>query len=103
MNALSEKTISTDLGTTNSCVATRREDGTYYAIPNFETRRNTTPSVVLFDEEGDLVDVGEKAKKSKEAFLKPNLVIYEVKRLMGRKFNSPEVQEFSKIASFQIV
>ncbi|RHZ37371.1 molecular chaperone DnaK [endosymbiont GvMRE of Glomus versiforme] len=103
MNELSEKAIGIDLGTTNSCVAIRREDGTYDVITNFETRRNTTPSVVLFDEEGDLVDVGEKAKKSKEAFLKPNLVIYEAKRLIGRKFDSPEVQEFSKIASFQIV
>jgi molecular chaperone DnaK len=103
MNALSEKAIGIDLGTTNSCVAIRREDGTYDVITNLETRKNTTPSVVLFDEKGDLVDVGEKAKKSKEAFLKPNLVIYEAKRLIGRKFDSPEVQEFSKISSFQIV
>ncbi|RHZ36749.1 molecular chaperone DnaK [endosymbiont GvMRE of Glomus versiforme] len=103
MNALSEKAIGIDLGTTNSCVAIRREDGTYDVITNFETRKNTTPSVVLFDKEGDLVDVGEKAKKSKEAFLKPNLVIYEAKRLIGRKFNSPEVQEFREIAPFQIV
>jgi|KBSSwiStaDraftv2_1062776.scaffolds.fasta_scaffold262655_2 molecular chaperone DnaK len=102
-NILSKKAIGIDLGTTNSCVAVRREDGTYGVITNFETRGNTTPSVVLFDEEGNLVEVGEKAKRSKEAILKPYLVVYEVKRLMGRKFNSPEVQEFRKIAPFQIV
>ena len=97
------KAIGIDLGTTNSCVAVRHEDGKYKVITNFETRRNTTPSVVLFDEEGNLVDVGEKAKRSEEAILKPELVIYEAKRLMGRKFNSPEVQDFRKIAPFQIV
>lgn len=103
MNKLSEKAIGIDLGTTNSCVATRHKDGTYGVIINFETRSNTTPSVVLFNEEGKLIDVGEKAKRSKEAVLKPKLVVHEAKRLMGRKFNSPEVQEFRKIAPFEII
>ncbi|CAG8644861.1 4945_t:CDS:2 [Ambispora leptoticha] len=62
---------------------------------------NTTPSVVLFNKEGKVVAVGKDAKK--EAILKPELVVFEVKRLMGRKFDSPEVQEFRKIAPFQII
>lgn len=103
MNDLSKKAIGIDLGTTNSCVAIRSEDGTYKVIVNFETRGNTTPSVVRFDKEGKLAEVGETAKRSKEAFLNPSLVIYEAKRLMGMKFDSPEVQDFRKIVPFQIV
>src|SRR6266487_2039376 len=94
------KACGIDLGTTNSCVAIRKEDGTYGVIIN-DKGNNTTPSVVLFDEEGKVVAVGKDAKK--EAILKPELVVFEVKRLMGRKFDSPEVKEFRKIAPFQIV
>jgi molecular chaperone DnaK len=96
------KAIGIDLGTTNSCVAIRDNDGTYKVIFN-EKGKNTTPSVLLFDKEGKLQKVGEEAKK--EAILNPELVIYEAKRLIGRKFNSKdkEVQEFSKIAPFEII
>jgi molecular chaperone DnaK len=94
------KAIGIDLGTTNSCVAIRNDDGTYKVIFN-EEGKNTTSSALLFSKEGKLERVGEKAKK--EAVLNPELVIYEAKRLIGRKFNSKEVQEFSKIAPFKIV
>jgi len=94
------KAIGIDLGTTNSCVAIRNDDGTYKVIFN-EQGENTTPSVLLFNKEGELQEVGEKAKK--EAVLNPELVIYEAKRLIGRKFDSKEVQEFRKIAPFEIV
>ena len=100
MNVLSKNAIGIDLGTTRSCVSIRLEDGTYKVIIN-ENGSNTTHSMVLFDEEGNLVDVGEVAKK--ESVLKPKLVVYEAKRLMGRKFASPEVQEFKKIVPFEIV
>lgn len=94
------KAIGIDLGTTNSCVAIRNDDGTYKVIFN-EEGKNTTPSALLFSKEGELQGVGEKAKK--EAVLNPELVVYEAKRLIGRKFDSKEVQEFSKIAPFKIV
>src|SRR5688500_4974242 len=99
-NILSKKAVGIDLGTTNSCAFIRSDDGTYKAVFN-EQGKNTTPSILLFDKEGKLVDVGETAKK--EAILNPELVIYEIKRLMGRKFDSKEVQEFRKIAPFQII
>ncbi|CAG8703041.1 11144_t:CDS:2, partial [Racocetra persica] len=89
-----------DLGTTRSCVSIRLEDGTYKVVIN-ENGSNTTHSMVLFDEEGNLVEVGEVAKK--ESVLKPQSVVYEAKRLMGRKFDSPEVQKFKKLAPFEIV
>jgi molecular chaperone DnaK len=94
------KAIGIDLGTTNSCVAIRNDDGTYKVIFN-EQGENTTPSVLLFNKEGELQEVGEKAKK--EAVLNPKLVVYEAKRLIGRKFDSKEVQEFSRIAPFEII
>src|SRR3954471_339478 len=101
-NVLSKKAIGIDLGTTNSCVSIRGNDGTYKIIPNIEAGSSpTTPSVVLFDKEGNLVDVGEGAKQ--EAVLNPKLVVYEAKRLIGRKFDSEEVQKFRKIAPFEII
>lgn len=96
---ISKKIMGCDLGTTNSCVFIR--EGEKYKVVVNDKGSNTTPSVVLFDKEGKVVAVGKDAKK--EAVLKPELVIFEVKRLMGRKFDSPEVQEFRKVAPFQII
>lgn len=96
---VSKKIMGCDLGTTNSCVFVR--EGEKYKVVINDKGSSTTPSVVLFSKEGKVVAVGRDAKK--EAVLKPELVVFEVKRLMGRKFNSPEVQEFCKIAPFQII
>src|SRR5438132_1658729 len=91
---ISKKIIGIDLGTTNSCVAV---DGK--VILNDEI--NTTPSVVCFDEKGEKVEsVGEEAKK--QIITKPKLVVYEAKRVIGKKFNDPKVQEFCKVAPFKI-
>ncbi|CAJ0642718.1 11601_t:CDS:2, partial [Entrophospora sp. SA101] len=89
-----------DLGTTNSCVAVM-EGNVSKVIPNKEGK-NTTPSVVFFDEKGERVlAVGQAAKK--QAIIKPKQVVFEAKRLIGRKFTDPEVQEFRKIAPFEII
>src|SRR3954447_17294322 len=92
---VSNKIIGIDLGTTNSCVAI---DGK--VIANKEGK-NTTPSVIFFNEKGEKVAVGKAAKD--QAIIKPEQVIFEAKRLIGRKFQSPEVQEFQKISPFQII
>jgi len=92
------KIIGIDLGTTNSCVATL-EGGEPKVIPNAEGA-NTTPSIVAFTEKGEKL-VGQAAKR--QAATNPERTIYETKRLMGRKFNSKEVQEFIKVAPFKIV
>jgi molecular chaperone DnaK len=92
------KIIGIDLGTTNSCVATL-EGGEPKVIPNAEGS-NTTPSVVAFTERGEKL-VGQAAKR--QAVTNPERTIYEVKRLIGRKFSSKEVQEFIKVAPFKIV
>jgi len=92
------KMIGIDLGTTNSCVAAL-EAGEPKVIPNAEGS-NVTPSVVAFTEKGERL-VGQTAKR--QAITNPERTIYEVKRLIGRKFNSKEVQEFIKVAPFKIV
>ena len=92
------RTIGIDLGTTNSCLAAL-EAGDAKVIPNAEGS-NTTPSIVAFTERGEKL-VGQVAKR--QAITNPERTIFEVKRLMGRKFNSKEVQEFMKVAPFKIV
>lgn len=92
------KMIGIDLGTTNSCVAAL-EGGDPKVIPNAEGS-NTTPSIVAFTERGEKL-VGQAAKR--QAITNPEKTIFEVKRLIGRKFHSKEVQEFAKVAPFKIV
>src|SRR4051794_33360561 len=92
------KIIGIDLGTTNSCVSVL-EGGEPKVIPNAEGA-NTTPSVASFTNSGEKL-VGQAAKR--QAVTNPERTIFEVKRLIGRKFKSKEVQEFIKAAPFKIV
>jgi len=82
------KTIGIDLGTTNSCVAVM-EGGVPQVIPNQEGAR-TTPSIVGFTAKGERL-VGQIAKR--QALTNPRNTVYAVKRLIGRKFESPEVDQ----------
>jgi molecular chaperone DnaK len=91
------KVIGIDLGTTNSCVAIL-EGGVTQIIPNKEGGR-TTPSVVAFTEKGERL-IGQIAKR--QAITNSANTIYAVKRLMGRKFNSEEVQRACKVCSYEI-
>ncbi|MGE3261276.1 MAG: molecular chaperone DnaK [Bacteriovoracia bacterium] len=92
------KMIGIDLGTTNSCVSVL-EGGSPKVIANSEGA-NTTPSVVGFTEGGEVL-TGQIAKR--QAVTNPDKTIFEAKRLIGRKFNSKEVQEFIKVAPFKII
>jgi len=91
------KIIGIDLGTTNSCVAIM-EGGEPKVIPNVEGNR-TTPSIVAFTDRGER-PVGQAAKR--QAITNPDNTVYAVKRLIGRKFDSPEVQRDIKISPFKI-
>ena len=82
------KTIGIDLGTTNSCVAVM-EGGVPQVIPNQEGAR-TTPSIVGFTAKGERL-VGQIAKR--QALTNPRNTVFAVKRLIGRKFESPEVDQ----------
>jgi molecular chaperone DnaK len=92
------KVIGIDLGTTNCCVAVL-EGGTVQIISNKEGGR-TAPSVVGFTEKDERL-VGQIAKR--QAVTNPANTLYAIKRLIGRKFNSPEVEKMRETVPFEIV
>src|SRR5882762_1598113 len=92
------KIIGIDLGTTNCCVAVL-EGGTVQIVPNKEGGR-TTPSVVGFTDKGERL-VGQIAKR--QAVTNAANTVYAVKRLIGRKYSSAEVQKMRETAAFEIV
>ncbi|GAB4412676.1 MAG: molecular chaperone DnaK [Thermodesulfovibrionales bacterium] len=92
------KAIGIDLGTTNSVVAVVQA-GEPVVIPNQEGTR-TTPSVVAFTEKGERL-VGQIAKR--QSITNPENTIFSIKRLMGRKYNSPEVEHARKRLPYKIV
>ena len=92
------KVIGIDLGTTNCCVSVL-ENGAVQIISNKEGGR-TTPSVVAFTDKDERL-VGQIAKR--QAVTNPANTLYAVKRLIGRKFNSPEVERMRETVPFEIV
>ena len=92
------KVIGIDLGTTNSCVAVM-EGGESVVIPNSEGSR-TTPSMVAFTEGGERL-VGQIAKR--QAITNPESTIYVVKRLIGRKYEDPEVKRSAGLVPYRVV
>ena len=80
------RVIGIDLGTTNSVVAVM-EGGEPTVIPNAEGNR-TTPSVVALSKAGERL-VGTAAKR--QAVTNPENTVFSVKRLMGRRFDDPVV------------
>lgn len=91
------KIIGIDLGTTNSCVSVMSA-GDPSVIANSEGGR-TTPSVVAVNDKGERL-VGQIAKR--QAITNPENTIFSVKRLMGRKFSSPEVKDAIKRLPYKI-
>ena len=91
------KIIGIDLGTTNSCVAIM-EGGDPVVIANQEGNR-TTPSIVAISESGERL-VGQVAKR--QAITNSENTVYAVKRLIGRKYTSKEVQYDLKIIPYKI-
>jgi len=91
------KIIGIDLGTTNSCVAVM-ESGDPVVIANQEGNR-TTPSMVAFTDSGERI-VGQVAKR--QAVTNSENTVYAIKRMIGRKFSSPEVQHDIPITPYKI-
>jgi molecular chaperone DnaK len=92
------KVIGIDLGTTNCCVSVL-ENGIVQIISNKEGGR-TTPSVVGFTDKDERL-VGQIAKR--QAVTNPANTLHAVKRLIGRKFNAPEVEKMRGVVPFDIV
>src|SRR5438270_629842 len=91
------KVIGIDLGTTNSVVAVM-EAGEPTVLDNNEGSR-ITPSIVAITKSGERL-VGQVAKR--QAVTNPENTIFSIKRLMGRKYDDPEVQRTMKSAPYKI-
>jgi molecular chaperone DnaK len=91
------KVIGIDLGTTNSVVAVM-EAGEPTVLDNSEGSR-TTPSIVAITKGGERL-VGQVAKR--QGVTNPENTIYSIKRLMGRKYDDPEVQRTLKSVPYKI-
>jgi molecular chaperone DnaK len=92
------KVIGIDLGTTNSCVSVM-EGGDPVVITNAEGSR-ITPSVVAFTESGERL-VGQIARR--QAITNPENTVFAIKRLIGRRYDDPEVQKAMKVLPYKIV
>ncbi|MZH42380.1 MAG: Hsp70 family protein, partial [Nitrospinae bacterium] len=90
------KIVGIDLGTTNSVVAVM-EGSEPKVILNEEGSR-TTPSVVAFTKEGEIL-VGQVAKR--QAIANPENTIFSIKRFMGRSLN--EVAEEMKMVPYEVI
>src|SRR5690348_7447612 len=93
-----DRVIGIDLGTTNSCVAIV-EEGVPTVIPN-RGGYKTTPSMVAITEAGKRL-VGHIAKR--QAITNAENTVYAAKRLIGRKWTSPQVKNSIMTSSYTIV
>jgi len=92
------KILGIDLGTTNTAMAVM-EGGQPKILENKEGNR-TTPSIVAVSKTGERL-VGLLAKR--QAVTNPSNTLFSIKRLIGRKFDDPEVQNDLKTMSYKII
>src|SRR5262245_10072954 len=92
------KVIGIELGTTNYCVYAMR-GGDPVVITNAAGTR-ITPAVVGFTDGGERL-TGQIARR--QAITNPENTVFAIKRLIGRRFDDPEVQKAMKISPYKIV
>jgi L1 cell adhesion molecule like protein len=86
-----------DIGTTTSCAAVWINDRVEI-IPDYQTGSRIIPSYVSFTDEEKLV--GDAAKS--QSTMNPKNTVYDAKRLIGRKYSDPTVQDDNKLWSFKV-
>lgn len=94
-----KRTIGIDLGTTNSVVATIDERGKPLILRN-RLGDSTTPSCVAFDGESGDVVVGAPARRL--AVTHPRAVVYAAKRLIGKRYDDPDVQALARTLPYRV-
>ena len=92
------KIIGIDLGTTNSVVAIM--EGKEPKIITNEEGGRLTPSVVAFDDKGEVL-VGQIARR--QAITNPENTVFSAKRLIGRKFEDPATQDEIKRVPYKVI
>ena len=93
------KIIGIDLGTTNSCVAIMEAGSSDPKIITNAEGGRTTPSMVAVSSNGERL-VGQIAKR--QAITNPENTVFGIKRLIGRKYDSAEVQSDIKVLPYKI-
>jgi molecular chaperone DnaK len=91
------RAIGIDLGTTNSVVAVLDRDGAPRILTSDEGA-TTMPSIVWFSPDGPVI--GEAARAGLDH--SPELTIFGVKRLLGRRYDHPEVRKLSRVLPYEL-
>jgi molecular chaperone DnaK len=92
------RAVGIDLGTSNSVVAVIDKDGAPRILTTPEGG-TTLPSLVWFSPDGPIV--GERARAGLDE--SPDLTIFGAKRLLGRRFDHPEIRRLARILPFELV
>jgi molecular chaperone DnaK len=91
------RAVGIDLGTTNSVVAVIDRDGAPRILTT-EEGSTTLPSLVWFSPSGPIV--GEAAREGLDQ--SPDLTIFGAKRLLGRRFDHPDVRKLARILPYEL-
>jgi molecular chaperone DnaK len=92
------RAVGIDLGTTNSVVAVIDRDGAPRILTT-EDGSTTMPSLVWFSPKGPIV--GEAAREGIEQ--SPDVTIFGAKRLLGRRFDHPEVRKLARVLPYELI
>ncbi len=91
------KAVGIDLGTTNSVVAVIDRDGAPRILTTAEGA-TTMPSLVWFSPKGPVI--GEAAREGLDH--SPELTVFGVKRLLGRRYDHPEIRKLARTLPYQL-
>ena len=92
-----EIAVGMDIGTSTSCVSVFINDRVE-VIPDFQTGSRIIPSYVSFTDDEKLVGDGAKSNSTSN----PKNTLYDIKRLIGRKYDDTTVQSDIKLWSFAV-